>query len=56
MFRDMRVKRVVKKRTEYLGDLQSLVMKDETPDSDAAMIQYLKDSIAWLDSLDKQYS
>jgi hypothetical protein len=51
---EMRVKRVVKKNTEYLGDLQSLVLNAPTPDSDAAMIQYLKDSIAWLDSLDKQ--
>jgi hypothetical protein len=56
MIREMKVKRVVKKQTEYLGDLQSLVMDAPTPDSDAAMIQYLKDSIAWLDSLDKKYS
>ena len=54
MLREMKVKRVVKKRTEYLGDLQSLIMKDETPNSDAAMIQYLKDSIAWLDSFDSK--
>ena len=54
MLRDMKVKRVVKKQTEYLGDLQSLVMDAPTPNSDAAMIQYLKDSIAWLDSFDKK--
>lgn len=56
MLRETKIKRVVKKQTEYLGDLQSLVMDAPTPDSDTAMIQYLKDSIAWLDSLDKQYS
>jgi hypothetical protein len=54
MIMEMKVKRNVKKSTQYLGDLQSLTMKDPTPQSDEAMIRYLKDSIAWLDSLDEK--
>jgi hypothetical protein len=54
MIMELKVKRRVRKSTEYLGDLQHLVMSDPTPKSDEAMINYLIDSIAWLDSLDEK--
>ena len=44
---------MIRKDTEYLGDLQHLVMSDPTPESDEAMIRYLLDSIEWLDSFDE---
>ena len=43
---------MVKKETQYIGDLQTMVLKDPTPESDEAMVRYLIDSIAWLDSFD----
>jgi hypothetical protein len=52
MLNNLRTKRVVKKETQYIGDLQTMVLKDSTPDSDEAMVRYLIDSIAWLDSFD----
>lgn len=54
MIMEMKAKRKVKKSTQYLLDLQSMTMSDPTPKSDEAMIRYLKDSIAWLDSLDEK--
>lgn len=54
MIMEMKARRKVKKSTQYLLDLQSLTMSDPTPKSDEAMIRYLKDSIAWLDSLDEK--
>ena len=54
MIMEMKVRRRVKKETAYLGSLQSLTMSDPTPKSDEAMIRYLKDSIAWLDSLEEE--
>ena len=54
MIMEMKTKRKVKKDTQYLLDLQSMTMSDPTPKSDEAMIRYLKDSIAWLDSLDEK--
>lgn len=54
MIMELKVKHKVKKNMEYLGDLQNLVMSDPTPKSDEAMINYLIDSIAWLDSLDEK--
>jgi hypothetical protein len=53
MMRELRLKRMIRKDTQYLGDLQNLVMNDPTPDSDEAMIRYLLDSIEWLDSFDE---
>jgi hypothetical protein len=52
MLNNFKTKRVVKKETQYLGDLQTMVLKDPTPESDEAMVRYLIDSIAWLDSFD----
>jgi hypothetical protein len=54
MLNNLRTKRVVKKETQYIGDLQTMVLKDSTPDSDEAMVRYLIDSIAWLDSFDEK--
>ena len=54
MIKELKIKREVKKNMEYIGDLQQLVMDDPTPKSDEAMINYLVDSIAWLDSLDEK--
>jgi hypothetical protein len=53
MLNNFKAKRVVKKETQYLGDLQTLVLKDPTPESDEAMVRYLIESIAWLDSFDE---
>jgi hypothetical protein len=53
MIKELRLKRAVRKDTQYLGELQHLVMNDPTPESDQAMIHYLIDSIAWLDSFDE---
>jgi hypothetical protein len=53
MIKELRLKRAVRKDTQYLGELQHLVMNDPTPVSDDAMIRYLIDSIAWLDSFDE---
>lgn len=52
MLNNFKTKRVVKKETQYIGDLQTMVLKDPTPESDEAMVRYLIDSIAWLDSFD----
>jgi|Laugrespbdmm15dd_1035085.scaffolds.fasta_scaffold116560_2 hypothetical protein len=54
MLNNLKIKRKVKKETDYIGALQTLVLKDPTPDSDEAMIRYLTDSIAWLDSFDEK--
>jgi hypothetical protein len=54
MLNSFKTKRVVKKETQYIGDLQTMVLKDPTPESDEAMVRYLIDSIAWLDSFDEK--
>ncbi len=54
MIKELKIKRAIRKDTQYLGDLQHLVMNDPTPSSDESMIRYLLDSIEWLDSLDEQ--
>ena len=53
MMRELRLKRMIRKDTQYLKGLQHLTMSDPTPDSDEAMIRYLLDSIEWLDSFDE---
>ena len=53
MLNSFKIKHAVKKETKYIGALQTLVLKDPTPESDEAMVRYLIDSIAWLDSLDE---
>lgn len=53
MIKQFKLKRTIRKNTEYLGQLQHLVMNDPTPESDEAMIRYLLDSIEWLDSFDE---
>ena len=53
MIKQLKLKRTIRKDTEYLEGLQHLVMNDPTPDSDEAMIRYLLDSIEWLDSFDE---
>ena len=53
MIKELKIKRAVRKDTQYLEDLQHLVMNEPTPDSDDAMIRYLLDSIEWLDSFDE---
>lgn len=53
MIKQLKLKRTIRKNTEYLGQLQHLVMNDLTPESDEAMIRYLLDSIEWLDSFDE---
>jgi hypothetical protein len=53
MIKELKLKRMIRKDTEYLEDLQHLVMNDPTPLADEAMIRYLLDSIAWLDSFDE---
>jgi hypothetical protein len=54
MIKELKIKRAIRKDTQYLGDLQHLVMNDPTPNSDESMIRYLLDSIEWLDSFDEQ--
>ena len=46
----LKTKREIKKELEYARI--PLVNVLDTPRSDEALIQYLKDTIAWLDSLD----
>jgi hypothetical protein len=53
MIKELKIKRAIRRDTQYLGELQQLVMNDPTPESDEAMIRYLIDSIAWLDSFDE---
>jgi hypothetical protein len=53
MIKELKIKRAIRRDTQYLGELQHLVMNDPTPESDEAMIRYLIDSIAWLDSFDE---
>lgn len=53
MIKELKIKRAIRRDTQYLGELQHLVMNDPTPASDEAMIRYLIDSIAWLDSFDE---
>jgi hypothetical protein len=53
MIKELRLKRAVRKDTQYLKGLQHLTMSEHTPDSDEAMIRYLLDSIEWLDSFDE---
>ena len=53
MIKELKIKRKIRKDTEYLEGLQHLVMSDPTPESDEAMIRDLLDSIEWLDSFDE---
>ena len=53
MIKQLKLKRKIRKDTQYLDGLQHLVLSDPTPDSDKAMIRYLLDSIEWLDSFDE---
>jgi len=53
MIKEIKIKRAIRRDTQYLDGLQHLVMSDPTPKSDDAMIRYLLDSIAWLDSFDE---
>jgi hypothetical protein len=53
MIKELKIKRAIRRDTQYLDGLQHLVMSDPTPKSDDAMIRYLLDSIAWLDSFDE---
>jgi len=53
MIKELKIKRAIRKDTQYLEGLQHLVLNDPTPNSDEAMIRYLLDSIAWLDSFDE---
>jgi hypothetical protein len=53
MIKKLKIKRAIRKDTQYLDGLQHLVMSDPTPVADEAMIRYLLDSIAWLDSFDE---
>lgn len=53
MIKELKIKRAIRRDTQYLDGLQHLVMSDPTPESDDAMIRYLLDSIAWLDSFDE---
>jgi hypothetical protein len=53
MIKELKIKRAVRKDTQYLKGLQHLTMSEPTPDSDQAMIRYLLDSIEWLDSFDE---
>lgn len=48
----LKVKREIKKELEYARI--PLVSILDTPQSDEALIQYLKDTIAWLDSFDDE--
>jgi len=53
MMKQLKMRRTIRKNTQYLGKLQALALSDPTPDSDEAMIRYLLDSIKWLDSFDE---
>lgn len=53
MIKQLKLKRMIRKDTQYLEGLQQLVLNDPTPDSDEAMVRYLLDSIEWLDSFDE---
>lgn len=46
-------KRMARKDIEHLGAVRDYTMDQATPDSDNAMIRYLLDTIAWLDSFDE---
>ena len=54
MLNNLKIKHKVKKETKHIGALQAVVLEDPTPKSDEAMIRYLIDSIAWLDSFDEE--
>lgn len=53
MIKTLKMRRTIRKNTQYLGNLQALALSYPTPNSDEAMIRYLLDSIAWLDSFDE---
>ena len=53
MIKELKLKRAIRKNTQYLEELQHQAVVDPTPDSDEAMIRYLLDSIEWLDSFDE---
>ncbi len=53
MIKELKMKRAIRKNTEYLGELQHQAVSEATPSSDEAMIRYLLDSIEWLDSFDE---
>lgn len=46
------IKSRVKRDLKQYPDLSDYNLGDPTPASDEALIQYLRDTIAWLDSLD----
>ena len=53
MIKELKLKRMIRKDTEFLDELVWPPVVGDTPDSDAAMMRYLIDSIAWLDSFDE---
>jgi hypothetical protein len=46
-------KRMAHKDLDSLSKIRDYTIERATPDSDTAMIRYLLDSIAWLDSFDE---
>lgn len=52
---DAKAKRLTRKQLSDLGELQqqTSLFNVPTPASDDAMIRYLTDSLAWLDSFDE---
>ena len=53
MIKELRMRRIIRKNTHYLEELQHQAVPDPTPAADEAMIRYLLDSIEWLDSFDE---
>lgn len=48
------IKSHAKRDLKQYPDVSNFIMKDPTPDADQALIKYLRDTIAWLDSLEEK--
>jgi hypothetical protein len=53
MLTKIKAKRQAHKDTEFACELENYMVHETTPESDHAMVKYLLDSIAWLDSFDE---
>jgi hypothetical protein len=53
MIKELKMRRIIRKNTHYLEELQHQASPESTPSSDEAMIRYLLDSIEWLDSFNE---
>jgi hypothetical protein len=54
MINEIKARRQIRKEYGFTCRMENYMVNGETPASDDAMVRYLLDSIAWLDSFDEE--